>query len=269
MSADFGGAERKVALTLFTDAYVIRGHVQTRQRRVSDILNQAEHNFVVLVDVVLDEYGSHGSTVRSDYAQINLGSVLFAVGEASDVGAIPEMHTPKIPEQALISIPPFKIIGRIHLTPERELRDALAELTGRFVPVTDAAYWSDVVGEARTTAPMIAINHARAQILAPHREVDPWAGLDRSAAAAAESAAPAASAASAAPRSSAAPQPSAAPRSEAPARTDTGIPDPWGFERAGGESAQPEPNPWAPGVVQDPWGNGPTTPSAPADHKKR
>jgi hypothetical protein len=27
---------------------------------------------------------------------------------------------------------------------------------------------------------MVAINHRRAQILAPHREVDPWAGLDRS-----------------------------------------------------------------------------------------
>ena len=27
---------------------------------------------------------------------------------------------------------------------------------------------------------VVAVNHNRAQILAPHREVDPWAGLDRS-----------------------------------------------------------------------------------------
>jgi hypothetical protein len=27
---------------------------------------------------------------------------------------------------------------------------------------------------------MVAINHTRAQIFAPHREVDPWVGLDRS-----------------------------------------------------------------------------------------
>jgi hypothetical protein len=46
--------------------------------------------------------------------------------------------------------------------------------------VTDATFWSDSVGEARQTVPMVAINHQRAQILAPHREVDPWAGLDRS-----------------------------------------------------------------------------------------
>ena len=58
--------------------------------------------------------------------------------------------------------------------------DLPPELTGRFVPVTDATYWSDSIGEARATAAMVAINHQRAQILAPHREVDPWAGLDRS-----------------------------------------------------------------------------------------
>jgi hypothetical protein len=250
MSEGFGGGERKVALTLFTDAYVIRGHVQTRQRRVSDILNHAEHDFIVLVDVVLDEYGAHGGTVRSDYAQINLASVLFAVAEASDGGAVPEMHTPKIPEEALISIPPFKIIGRIHLTPERELHDALAELTGRFVPVTDAVYWSDTVSEARTTAAMIAFNHSRAQILAPHRELDPWAGLDRKAAAAASADAAAARSRGAAGDSS--------------ESVDTGVPDPWGFERADA-GARPEQNPWGPGVAQDPWGNGPATPPDPAD----
>ncbi len=27
------------------------------------------------------------------------------------------------------------------------------------------------------TAALVAVNHARAQILAPHHEVDPWAGL--------------------------------------------------------------------------------------------
>jgi hypothetical protein len=81
---------------------------------------------------------------------------------------------------ASISIPPFKITGRIHLLPERDLREALSELTGAFVPVTDATYWSDTVGEARATAPMLAINHSRAQILAPHTEIDPWAGVDRS-----------------------------------------------------------------------------------------
>lgn len=244
MSADLPGGERQVALTLYTDAYVVRGHVRTRLRRVTDILNQAEHNFVVLMDVVLDEYGARAGVVRSDFAQINLGSVLFAVAEGVGNDTVPEMHTPKIAEQAMISIPPFRVLGHIHLMPERDLRDALEELTGRFVPVTSATYWSDSAGEARTTADMIAVNHARAQILAPHRELDPWAGLDRSG----EAAAPAARSAPRAPE------------------VDTGIPDPWGFGRATGPAAGVgEPNPWGPGVTQDPWGNGPTVPSREGD----
>ena len=109
-------------------------------------------------------------------------TVLFAVSDET-IESRPDLTTPKVPEMAMITIPPFRITGRIHLLPQRELREALTELTGAFIPVTEAAYWSDTVGEARTTAQILAFNHNRAHILAPHTEVDPWHGLDRSAAA--------------------------------------------------------------------------------------
>jgi hypothetical protein len=182
-------AEQVVAITLYTDVFVVRGTFATRQRRLSDILNQTEHDFIVLSDVVIDEFGSRSQAARSDFAQVNLATVLFGVGE-SVVEGLPELRTRKIPEQALISVPPFRITGQIHLLPERDLREALSELTGRFLPVTNATYWSDLAGEAKQEAPMVAVNHARAHILAPHREVDPWAGLDRTAGLAGETEAP-------------------------------------------------------------------------------
>lgn len=174
-----GGEPNVLALTLYTDAFVIKGSVRTRQARITDVLNQADEGFLVLSDTVVDEYGARGMPVRSEFAQVNLGAVLFAVAD-THIEARPDLRTPKVPEQALISIPPFRITGRVHVMPERDLREALSELTGRFIPITDATYWSDSVGEARATAPMVAINHERAQILAPHREVDVWGGLDRS-----------------------------------------------------------------------------------------
>ena len=174
-----GGEPTPVNLTLYTDAFVIRGSIRSRQGRISDILNQADEDFLVLTDTIVDEYGARGTTVKSEFAQVNLAAVLFAVAD-STVEARPDLRTPKVSEQALISIPPFSVTGRVHLLPERDLREALSELTGRFIPVTDATYWSDSAGEARQTAPMVAINHHRAQIFAPHRDVDPWAGLDRS-----------------------------------------------------------------------------------------
>ena len=177
------GAPPKVQLTLYTDAFIIRGSLVTRQRRVTDMLNNAEDKFLVLGEVTSDEYGSRGDTIRAEYAQINLASVLFAVADTV-VETPPELRTPKVAEEALISVPPFKVTGHIHVMPERDLREALTELTGKFLPVTDAAYWSDKVGEARQTAALVAVNHERAQILAPHQFVDPWADVGRPAAAA-------------------------------------------------------------------------------------
>lgn len=143
------------------------------------MLNTAEHEFLVLEQATFDEFGSTGVAIQTDFAQVNLGAVLFGVAD-DPIDATPELRVPKVSERALISVPPFTITGHIHLMPERDLREALDELVGRFIPVTDAVYWSDRVGEARTGALIVAVNHNRAQILAPHREVDPWAGLDRS-----------------------------------------------------------------------------------------
>lgn len=170
------GSQHSIHLTLYTDAFVIQGAIETRQRRLTDILNQADDPFLVLSDVTFDEFGTAGQTFKAEFAQVNLASVLFAVAQ-DIVEAIPELRTPKSPEQALISVPPFKVTGRIHVLPERSLRESLSELTGTFIPVTDATYWSDTLNEARATATIVAVNHGRAQIMAPHREADPWAGL--------------------------------------------------------------------------------------------
>ena len=171
-----GGDPPVTTLTLYTDAFIVRGTILTRQRRVSDILNLAEDRFIVLSDVTTDEFGTRGETLRAEFAQINLNAVLFAVADTK-LDTPPELRTPKVAEQALLSVPPFKVTGSIYLMPGHDLRVALAELTGKFVPVTTATYWSDVLGEARQSAELVAVNHERAQILAPLVIVDPWADL--------------------------------------------------------------------------------------------
>jgi hypothetical protein len=171
-------ADQPVQVVLYTDSHIVRGTILTRQRRISDILNQSPEPFIVLSDVAMDDWGSRAQPIHSDFAQVNLGAVLFAVGETR-VEPTPELRTVKISEEAFISVPPFKIVGRIHLLPERDLRMALEELVGAFIPVTEASFWSDTVGEAKQSAMVVAFNHARAQVLAPHRAVDPWAGLVR------------------------------------------------------------------------------------------
>jgi hypothetical protein len=175
MEQGWGSEQARVAMTLYTDTFVITGTLPTRQRRLSDILNLADDEFLVLADAVLMGLGRHGQRHAAANAQVNLAAVLFAVA-SEPVEPLPELRTPKVPETTLISIPPFSVTGRIHLMPERDVQSALLDLHGRFIPVTEATYWSDSLGEARRTAPMVAVNHARAQILSPYGDDAPTGG---------------------------------------------------------------------------------------------
>jgi hypothetical protein len=158
-------------MTMYTDAHVIRGTLETRQRRLTDVLNLADEAFLVLSDVVLEGIDGRSASHSAPHAQVNLGAVLFAVATEA-IPSTPELRTPKVPERTLISLPPYSITGQIHLLPERHVQDALRELRGRFIPVTGATFWSESLGLDRVSVPMVAINHARAQILSPYDEGD-------------------------------------------------------------------------------------------------
>jgi len=161
--------EQPVGLTLYTDAFIVRGTLRTRQRRVTDILNEREATFLVLENVSIQSFGAAAATTEADYAQVNLDAVLFAVAD-NPVDPVPELRTPKLRERAMISVPPFTIAGTIHLQPDDAgLRASLGELLGRFLPATDATFWSQSLGEGRRSSLLVAFNHARAQILAPYR----------------------------------------------------------------------------------------------------
>ena len=57
------GGPKTIRVTLFTDSHVIKGTVETRLRRLSDVLNQAEHDFIVLGDATMEELGANVRTV--------------------------------------------------------------------------------------------------------------------------------------------------------------------------------------------------------------
>ncbi len=156
----------RVELHLYTDTLAMVGTVRTHQRRITDILNQSEAPFLVLEDVTVQEHGSTAQPILAAYAQVNLGAVLFAIAD-TPVEPSPELRTPKVQEPVLVSVPPFSVVGMIHLLPVAgDLREALTELSGRFLPVTSATDWSDRLGVPRSQAAMVAVSHSRAQILA-------------------------------------------------------------------------------------------------------
>jgi hypothetical protein len=176
----------RVELVLYTDALIARGTIRTRQHRVSDILNLSETPFLVLEAVTITDLDRRGSVIEADVAQINLDAVLFAV-VSTRVAPSPELRAPKMQRAAIISVPPFRVTGTLHLpAAAANLREALTDLTGRFLPVTDAEFESPSLSLRPQAAVMLAVNHHRAQILARYTKpgdrpdegagaIDPWA----------------------------------------------------------------------------------------------
>ena len=205
-------------VTLYTDALITHGFVRTRQHRVTDILNLAEDPFLILEDVTVEEFGQHGEPIMADFAQINLDAVLFAVA-TTPVEPVAGAADPEVPRRRRSSRSRRSgSPGRCTCCPsEGNLRAALSELQGRFLPITDATYWSDHVGEprqhggARRREPPASADPRAAQARGPvgrhrlarpgrgsspgrgigsahgsgrasrprRRELDPWRGIDR------------------------------------------------------------------------------------------
>ena len=170
-----GTGGRLTRLTIYTDSYLVRGGARSGLSELGDLLNGAAHDFLLLEAVKFEEFGSHALVEEVPYAQLNLDAVLFAVTEARSVDGAESRDGGS--ERVIATVPPFRITGRLQLGSGQELREPLAEPAGRFLTLADAVFSSERLNEPPTMAPLLAFNHARAHIIAPHAERDVWAGL--------------------------------------------------------------------------------------------
>ena len=103
-------------VTLYTRTHLIRGRCATRLHRLTDLLEGAVSDLVVLTEVMIDEHGRTASPLRVPFAQVRLEAVLFAVADV-----VPESHPgPGLvttPEVGLVLIPPFTLTGHLASAP--------------------------------------------------------------------------------------------------------------------------------------------------------
>jgi hypothetical protein len=134
-------------LTLVTPALVIEGIFQTRLRRLSDVLNEAGTEHLILSDARVMELGSRRIVAGPGVVRVQLSDVLFAHRNAPvDAGA--EMRTSMQPVKSMLLITPFTIEGQIHLAYEPEIARALDAQASRFMTVSAATYWAYAVAES-------------------------------------------------------------------------------------------------------------------------
>jgi len=165
-----------IAVRLYTDHYLVRGSVATTREGLVDLLNGTSDYFV-LENAFFDEFGSREIIGQASFVKVNLAMVILAVAEETSEPA-GEAAPSASRDQVLFAVPPYRITGRVKLPKGQDLRGGLTGVSGRFVEVTEATYWSEPLNEPRTRAPLVAVNHRRSHVVSPYEERDVWAGVD-------------------------------------------------------------------------------------------
>jgi hypothetical protein len=156
---------------------MIQGMVQTRMRRLTDLLNDPDAVHLVLEDAKFVELGSRRIVGNAAAAQLQMQDVLM-VYTTGDTEGSPALQMSKQQIRATLLMPPFTVDGIIYLAYESELRVALNGLTDKWLPVSTARYWAYGVAEEPVSTPLLVVNRLRAQIVVP-KGVD-WKTTDES-----------------------------------------------------------------------------------------
>jgi hypothetical protein len=162
------------AVRLYTEHYLVRGRISTPHGLVEGLNGSGEE--LVLEDAFFDEFASREIVGQAPFAQVNLAMVILAaLDDEFEEGAEPSERASG--DQVMIGVPPYRVTGHVELG-RSDLRQLLDRMSGRFIEVTDATFWSESLNEPRKRTSMLAVNHARAHVVAPFEERDVWAGVD-------------------------------------------------------------------------------------------
>ena len=157
---------QSLPVTVVTDQLVINGTIQTRIRRLTDVVNEPDAAHLILFDATFMLVGSRRVVAGPSLSQVQLSDVLFLHANGpTEAGT--EMRTPKQAVRAILIAPPWTIEGQIHLPYESEIHQALDALSGRFIPVTAARYWAYSVAESPNQVDLLVVNRDRAHVSIP------------------------------------------------------------------------------------------------------
>jgi hypothetical protein len=156
---------REVEVELFTSAYRVAGTIHTPFRRVAELLNQLPGAHLAIENATITEHGMDVPAERVSAAQVTVDEVIVLlapglVGESSS-----EMRILKHPAHAILSIPPLRLEGTIHVPVGSRPVDGLLNVPDRFMPMTDVSLTSPAHPTLDRTVPILALRRDRAHVI--------------------------------------------------------------------------------------------------------
>lgn len=166
-------AVEAVAVEIYTSAYRITGTIHTPFRRVAEILNQLPSAHVTIEDASIVEHADAAATTSAGSAHVAVDEILVMV--APGLGGQPraEMRIQKAPATAVLSMPPLRLAGTVHVPVGSRAIDGFLNVGERFVPMTDVHLTSAAYPELDREVPILAVRRDRAQVMVVTDGVEP------------------------------------------------------------------------------------------------
>lgn len=156
---------QSVDVEIYTSAYRIAGIIHTPFRRVADILNQLPSGHVTIEDATIAEHAAAGSAARAGTAHVAVDEILVMIAPSLAGEARSEMRIQKQPATAVLSMPPMRLAGTVHVPIGSQPVDGFLNVAERFVPMTDVHLTSATHPELDREAPILAVRRDRAQVM--------------------------------------------------------------------------------------------------------
>jgi hypothetical protein len=154
-----------VAVEIYTSAYRITGAIHTPFRRVAEILNQLPSGHVTIEEASIAEHAAAESLTRAGTAHVAVDEILFMVAPGIAGQPRAEMRIQKAPATAVLSMPPLRLAGTVHVPVGSRAIDGFLNVSERFVPMTDVRLTSAAHPELDREIPILAVRRDRAQVI--------------------------------------------------------------------------------------------------------
>jgi hypothetical protein len=160
---------QNASVELLLDTYRVTGELvfAGSARRLVDILNSVDVNYVVVRNAKIDDPWTEGDTPQNFIAiQVHLDNILIAIPRGEGVQHADQFEAvKKVSHSSLIALPNYEISGRVYLVPEIS-PDTAQMLTRHFTPVTDAEITAVPNKSVRWQEPLAVVNLSRAVLFA-------------------------------------------------------------------------------------------------------
>lgn len=155
----------KVEVELYTSAYRVAGTIRTPFRRVAELLNQLPGAHLAVEHATIADHGAPDTVERAASALVTVDEVLVMVAPGLVGESSAEMRILKHPAHAVLSIPPLRLEGRIHVPVDSRPVDGLLNVPDRFLPMTDVSLTSTTHPSLDRSIPILALRRDRAHVI--------------------------------------------------------------------------------------------------------